>query len=579
LSKDGSDLVSHTAITDDGSLIAYSVSKGGSDWQTIKVKDVRTGCDLEDKIEWVKFSKISWDKKGNGFYYSRFPQPRDGNELHEVNHFHKLYYHKLGTEQSEDRLVYEAGDHKDWIIVGHVTEDGKYLLLHVYDGCQKANAVFYKDLSQPNNPVIALLTDFDAAYSFVGNEGTKLWFHTTYKAINARLISIDITEPQKDKWQEIIPESKDNLKSISFVGHRFFANYMHDVHTQIKVFDRGGHFIRDVELPGIGMVFGFQGKKNDSETFFAYTSFAAPRIIYRYDIKSGQSQELYQPQLKFDPNEFVTKQVFYTSKDGTRVPMFISYKKDTKLDGTSPALLCGYGGFGLSIEPSFSILAINWMEQGGIYCIANIRGGGEYGERWHKEGIKLNKQNGFNDFISAAEYLIQNNYTHSSRLAIKGESNGGLLVGAVINQRPKLFGAAIAHVAVMDMIRFNQFTIGKAWESEYGSPHNPEEFEVLYSYSPYHNINQNQVYPPILVTTSDRDDRVVPLHSFKYIAALQNTEKKAITTNPYLIRIAKNIGHGSKKSTKQHLSEAADDIAFLLHVLKREHCCGSLKSE
>ncbi|MFZ0565323.1 MAG: prolyl oligopeptidase family serine peptidase [Chlamydiales bacterium] len=567
LSKDGSNSVIQTAVTDDGLFVAYSISIGGSDWQTIKVRNVETGLDLNDTIEWVKYSPISWDKKGEGFYYSRYPQPKCGDELHEANLFHTLYYHKLGTDQSNDRLIYERKDHKDWLILGCVSEDNKYLLIHIYNGCQKENAVFYQDLSQPDNPIIELLKDFDASYSFVGNDGPRFWFHTTSSAPNGRLISVDITNPDKTQWQEVIPESKDNLRIVSLVGHRFFANYMHDVHTEIKAFDLKGCFIEDIELPGIGTATGFKGKINDSETFFAYTSFTTPTTIYRYDIKTGLSTPLFEPKLLFDPNDFTVEQVFYTSKDGTKIPMFISYKNGIELDKNNPTILYGYGGFGLSVEPAFSTFVIGWLERGGIYCVANIRGGGEYGEIWHQEGMKLKKQNGFDDFISAAEYLFQENYTKPDKLAIKGGSNGGLLVGAVLNQRPELFGVAVVDAGLMDMLRFNQFTIGKAWESEYGSPQNPEEFKMLYSYSPYHNIRSEHIYPAILVTTSDRDDRVIPCHSFKYIASLQSAQKE-IAQHPFLIRIATNTGHGAGRSTKQRLSEIADNIAFILHHLK-----------
>ncbi|HON07710.1 MAG TPA: prolyl oligopeptidase family serine peptidase, partial [Verrucomicrobiota bacterium] len=432
-------------------------------------------------------------------------------------------------------------------------------------GTSPKRRIFYQDLKDPQAKVTPLLTDFDAAYDFIDNDGTVFWFRTDLNAPRGRIIAIDITKPQRENWLEIIPESKETLSGVTIVGNRFIVNYLKDAHSQVKIFTLDGKFEYELELPGMGTVSGFTGKKEDTETFFMFTSFTTPGTIYRFDLMNRKISVFKKPDVKFNPDDYETRQVFYKSKDGTTVPMFITAKKGLKLNGKNPTLLYGYGGFNISITPSFSVANLVWMEMGGVYAVANIRGGGEYGEEWHQAGTKLKKQNVFDDFISAAEYLIQNKYTRPSRLSISGGSNGGLLVGAVLNQRPDLFGAALPAVGVMDMLRFHKFTIGWAWISDYGSPDNPEEFKALYAYSPYHNIKPGTKYPATLVTTADHDDRVVPAHSFKYTAALQAAQGG---TAPILIRIETRAGHGAGKPTSVLIEESADKLAFLVSSLK-----------
>ncbi len=564
-STDGKVALSGLAITDDGKLAAYGVATAGSDWQEWCVRDVDSGKDLSDKIEWVKFSSPAFTIDGKGFFYSRFDKPDDVAKLTQVNYYHKLYYHKIGTPQEEDVLIYHRPDQKEWNFYPETTRDGRYLVISSSQGTSPKKRIFYQDLKDPQAKVTPLLTDFDAAYDFIDNEGTVFWFRTDLNAPRGRIIAIDITKPQRENWLEIIPEAKETLSGVTIVGNRFIVNYLKDAHSQVKIFTLDGKFEYELELPGMGTVSGFTGKKEDTETFFMFTSFTTPGTIYRFDLTNRKISVFKKPDVKFNPDDYETKQVFYRSKDGTTVPMFITAKKGLKLNGKNPTLLYGYGGFNISITPSFSVANLVWMEMGGVYAVANIRGGGEYGEEWHQAGTKLKKQNVFDDFISAAEYLIQNCYTRPSRLSISGGSNGGLLVGAVLNQRPDLFGAALPAVGVMDMLRFHKFTIGWAWISDYGSPDNLEEFKALYPYSPYHNIKPGTKYPATLVTTADHDDRVVPAHSFKYTAALQAAQGG---TAPILIRIETKAGHGAGKPTSVLIEESADKLAFLVSSLK-----------
>lgn len=564
LSPDGTIALSGFAVSEDGRLLAYGLSSGGSDWQEWRVRDVETGKDLPDVIKWVKFSGVSWTKDGKGFFYSRYPEPDEKTKLAGQNFYHKLYYHQIGTPQSEDKLIYERPDHKEWGFGGTVTEDGNYLIINVWKGTDTRNLIFYKDLTRPDSKVVELISEFENDYSFLGNDGKIFYFMTDNNAPRRRIIAIDIEKSDKSNWREIIPQAAETIQNASIVGNYLIVSYLKDAYTQTKVYNLKGEFIREVKYPTIGTASGFGGRREDKETFYTFTSFAFPPTIYRYNLETGESEVFRKPTVKFNADEIEVKQIFYNSKDGTRVPMFIVHKKGIKLDGNNPTLLYGYGGFNISLTPSFSVSRIVWLEMGGVFAMPNIRGGGEYGEEWHKAGTKLKKQNVFDDFIAAAEWLIKNKYTSPQKLAISGGSNGGLLVGAVLNQRPDLFGAALPAVGVMDMLRFHKFTIGWAWISDYGSPDNPEEFKALYAYSPLHNIKKGTKYPAVLITTADHDDRVVPAHSFKYAATLQEAQAGSA---PILIRIETRAGHGAGKPTSKQIEEQADVYAFLVKNL------------
>jgi len=564
LSADGTVALSGLQVSPDGKFIAYSLSASGSDWQEWKVRDVETAKDLSDHLKWVKFSGASWTRDGKGFFYSRYDEPK-GNTLKSTNYFQKVYFHKLGTAQTEDVLVYERPDQKDWLFGGTVTEDGNYLIITVFQGTDVKSRVFYKDLKAKDAPVVKLLDDFDAAYSFVGNEGSRFWFQTDLQAPRGKLIEIDTANPARSNWKVVVPEGKETLQATSFVNNKFVLNYLKDAYTQVKIYDSTGKLVNEVGFPGIGSAEGFGGKATDKETFYAFTGFTTPTTIYRYDMTTGKSTIFRQPKVDFNPADYETKQVFYKSKDGTKVPMFITHKKGLKLDGNNPTYLYGYGGFNISLSPAFSVSNLVWMEMGGVYAQPNLRGGGEYGEEWHQGGMKLRKQNVFDDFIAAAQWLIDNKYTSTPKLAIGGGSNGGLLVGAALTQRPDLFGAALPAVGVMDMLRFQTFTIGWAWVSDYGSSDNAEEFKSLYAYSPLHNIKQGTSYPPTMITTADHDDRVWPGHSFKFAAALQAAQAGDA---PILIRIETKAGHGAGKPTSKIIEEAADRWAFLVKTLE-----------
>lgn len=545
-----------------GRYLAYGLSRSGSDWQEWKVRDIETGEDLPDHLRWVKFSGASWTLDGQGFFYSRYDEPAPGSEYESANYFQKLYYHRLGTSQSEDVLVYHRPDQKEWGFAGGVTEDGNYLIISVWRGTDPKNLIFYKDLRDPQSPVVELIREFEAEYSFVGNDGSRFWLLTDCQAPRRRLVAIDLEQP--DQVQEVIPEAEETLQGVSLINNQFVAFYLKDAHTQIKTFALDGSYLGEIPLPGLGSASGFGGKRYDTETFYTFTSFTTPPTIYRYDFTSGTSTLFRQPQVDFDPQAYEVQQVFYPSKDGTRIPMFLVHRRGLTRTGDHPTLLYGYGGFGISLTPSFSVGLVAWLEMGGVYAQPNLRGGGEYGEEWHQAGTKLNKQKVFDDFIAAAEWLIAHGYTNPSQLAISGGSNGGLLVGACLVQRPELFAAALPAVGVFDMLRFPKFTIGWAWISEYGSPENPEEFKALYAYSPLHNLKPGTAYPATLITTADHDDRVVPAHSFKFAAALQAAQGGS---QPILIRIDTKAGHGAGKPTSKLIEEAADRWAFLVQVL------------
>ncbi|HEY6121085.1 MAG TPA: prolyl oligopeptidase family serine peptidase [Pyrinomonadaceae bacterium] len=563
LSTDGTVALSGEAVSDNGKLMAYSLSASGSDWQEWKVRDIETGKDLADDIKWVKFSGASWTPDSQGFFYSRYDEPKS-DAMKGTNYFQKLYYHRLGTPQSEDVLIYDRPDQKDWFFDGRVTEDGHYLMITISEGTDVKNRVYYKDLTKKDAPVIKLLDEFDASYNLIANDGPVFWFRTDLDATRGKIIAIDSTKPDRTNWQVVVPEAPETLQGVTFVNHMFIADYLKDAHSQMKVYDRAGKFVREVEFPGLGTATGFNGKATDKETFYSFTSFTVPTTIYRYDMVTGKSTVFRQPKVDFNPADYETKQIFYTSKDGTKLPMFITHKKGVMLDGTNPTYLYGYGGFDISLTPAFSVGNLVWMEMGGVYAQPNLRGGGEYGEAWHQAGMKLKKQNVFDDFIAAAEWLIANKYTATPKLAIGGGSNGGLLVGAAMTQRPDLFGAALPAVGVMDMLRFQKFTIGWAWVSDYGSSDNPEEFKALYAYSPLQNIKAGTAYPATLVTTADHDDRVWPGHSFKFAATLQAAQSGPA---PILIRIETKAGHGAGKPTSKIIEELADRWAFLVRVL------------
>ena len=563
LSEDGTVALSGMAISDDAKTLAYGLASAGSDWNEWHFMDVETGKKLPDVLKDIKFSGASWTKDGKGVFYSRFPGVDEKNRLTGINYNQTLYYHELGTPQTEDPIVYQRPDDREMGIGGSVTEDGKYLIIYVTKGTSPKNMIFYKDLSKKYSAVLPLVDKFEADYSFVGNDISTFYFSTDKDASRGKVVSVDVSEKDKN-WKEVIAEAPETLNGVDFINNQFVVSYLKDAYTNIKIYDMNGKFVRNVELPGIGSAGGFNGKRFDTETFYTYSSFNAPPTIYRYDLKTGKSEVFRKSNVDFDGDKFEVKQVKYKSKDGTMIPMFIVYKKGLKLDGNNPTLLYGYGGFNISLTPGFSVSRAVWMEMGGVFAMANLRGGGEYGEDWHEAGTKLKKQNVFDDFIAAAEYLVANKYTKSEKLAIQGGSNGGLLIGAVLNQRPDLFGAALPAVGVMDMLRFHKFTIGRAWTSDYGSSDNAEEFKAIYAYSPLHNIKKGGKYPAVLVTTADHDDRVVPAHSFKYAATLQESQAG---TAPVLIRIETKAGHGAGKPTSKQIEEVADIYGFLMKAL------------
>jgi prolyl oligopeptidase len=564
LSADGTVALAAYAVSDDGQYLAYSLNSAGSDWQEWRVRLVDTGEDLPDLIRWSKFSGAAWTTDNAGFYYSRYDTPTEGEAYKGANYYQKLYYHRLGTSQDADTLAYERPDQKEWGFGGEVSHDGRYLIISVWHGTFQENAIFYQDLQQPGAPVIELFNQFDAAYTYFGSQGSRLYFLTNHAAPLYRVIAVDVDNPAPEHWQEIIPAAEDTLISASIVGDQIFAISLHHAHSLVRVFDLEGQLIRTLELPGLGTVVGFEGTRQDSETFYLYTSFTTPGVIYRYDLTSGESYVFRQPALRFDPSQYITEQVFYPSRDGTRVPMFISYKQGMERNGQNPTYLYGYGGFNIAVTPAFSPANLVWMERGGVFALANLRGGGEYGKPWHDAGKQRSKQNVFDDFITAGEWLIEQGYTTSARLGIHGRSNGGLLTGACLTQRPDLFGAAIVTVGVLDMLRYHKFTIGWAWVSDYGSPDDPDDFRYLLTYSPYHNVRPGVSYPPTLVTTGDHDDRVFPAHSFKFAAALQAHQSGP---DPVLIRIDVRAGHGQGKPTAKLIAEATDILAFLTHHL------------
>ena len=547
----------------DGRFLAYTVQDGGSDWRTARVMDLASLETLEDELEWLKFTSLAWAPDGSGFYYTRYPEPQEGSKHQESALNSRVYFHRVGSAQADDELVYARPEEPGWSFFPYVSEDGRYLVLFVWQQGHK-NLVAVLDREGESTEPTFLIDEFEDSWSPLGNLGSKLLFLTNHSAPNYRIVAIDAENPARENWREVIPEGESVLSGASLVGGHLIAGYLVDARFLGKVFDLEGNQVRTISTPGIGSAFGFGGRSDDTETFYSYSSYNRPTTIYRYDVETGEATVFKQTEVDFEPDDYLVEQVFFESKDGTRVPMFIAHRADLQRDGQRPTLLYGYGGFNSAQKPYFSITRLAWMEMGGVFAVANLRGGGEYGEEWHRAGTKLQKQNVFDDFIAAAEYLISSGFTRPDRLAIMGGSNGGLLVGAVTNQRPDLFGAALPAVGVMDMLRFHLFTAGRFWVEDYGSAEEPAEFEALLAYSPYHNIEPGIEYPAVLATTADTDDRVVPGHSFKYMAALQAAQGGDA---PVLIRIETRAGHGAGKPTDKSIQEYADRWAFLVEAL------------
>jgi prolyl oligopeptidase len=559
LSEDGTVAMSRSfAISNDGKYIAYQIASGGSDWHEILVKNIETGEDLEDHIKWVKFSNIAWYK--DGFYYSRYPAPNEGDELSNVNEFHKVCYHKLGERTENDKVVFENKDYPLRNYTAEVSGDEKYLFVYETESTS-GNNLYVKNL-QENDDFVKLTTGFNYEYDVLDQVGDNLYVLTNFNAPKYKLVRINVNSLDVGNWIDVIPEKKDVLKECAIAADKIIASYMVDVKSKLELYDLKGEFLSEIELPTIGSVSGIKSSTNCTELFYTFKSFTIPSTIYKYNVETQVNETYFEPELNFDASQYETKQVFYKGKDGLKVPMFIVHKKGLKLNGDNPTLLYAYGGFNSSKTPYFKVDRLVWLENNGVFALANIRGGGEYGENWHRAGMRLNKQNVFDDFIAASEYLIDQEYTSPDHLTIQGGSNGGLLIGAVINQRPDLYKVAFPEVGVMDMLRFHKFTIGWAWVNEYGSSDDSIQFENLYNYSPLHNISSDLDYPAVMVITADHDDRVVPAHSFKYIATLQD---KYNGKNPTLVRIQTNAGHSAGKPTRVKILEAADKWAFAFY--------------
>lgn len=569
-SEDGTVALTGWEVSKDGKFVAYATSSSGSDWMTWRIRHVDSGEDLTDEIEWSKFSGVAWHPGGSAFYYAAYEPPQEGQAHLGVNYYQKLFLHRLGSPQSEDDLIYQRTDQKEWGFDGQISEDGRYLLIHVWQGTDRRNRFFYQDL-EGDRGVVELISDLEAGYHFVGNDGKRFYFRTDLDAARGRLIAIEIDKPERDYWETIIAESSDILESVKLAGGQFVALYLVNAYHQIRRFDKDGNFLGEIGLPGIGSILSLNGILNlfgspdEDELFFTYHSFVHPPTAYRYLFSQECVDQISTPEIKFDFSEYKTQQVFCTSKDGTKVPLFLVHRDDLKLDGNNPTLLYGYGGFNISLSPMFAISRLVWLEMGGVLAVACLRGGGEYGEEWHQAGMVHHKQNVFDDFISCAEYLIAESFTSPPRLAIHGASNGGLLVGACMTQRPELFGAVVPAVGVMDMLRFHKFTIGWAWVSDYGSSDDFEQFKTVYAYSPYHNLKPGIRYPATLIITADHDDRVVPGHSFKFAAKLQACQESEA---PVLIRIQTKAGHGYGKPTSILIDEQTDIWSFFVKELE-----------
>lgn len=565
LSEDGTIALAEWSVSDDGRLIAYALSDGGSDWRTIRVREVETGQDRPDEIRWAKFTQIAWLPDGSGFYYSRYDAPAEGeDELKSVNRFQKLYFHRLGTPQAEDRPVYERPDQPEWGFSAEVSDDGTLLLIGVWRGTEERNLLFVKDLTTPKAAVRELVSEFVHAYDVVGAVDGIVYVRTDDGAERYRIMAIDLARPERSNWREVVPQAAGTLTGANLVGDRLVVEYLEDARSRVESWSPRGERLAEVPLPGIGTASGFGGSARSTESFFAFTGFTTPGEIWRWDPATNAVEPFRKPKVAFDPDAFETRQVFYTASDGARIPMFITARRGVALDGDNPTILYGYGGFNIPVTPTFSPNTIAWLEMGGVYAVANIRGGGEYGRAWHEAALGPKRPRAFDDFAEAAEYLIAERWTRPERLAISGRSNGGLLVAATMLRRPELFAAALPAVGVLDMLRFRDFTIGWAWESDYGSVKDPDGFAVLRGYSPLHNVKAGVEYPAVLILTADRDDRVFPAHSFKFAAEMQHT---ATSTRPILIRTETRAGHGAGKPTGKIIEENADVFAFLSRAL------------
>ena len=559
-SQDGATALAEWEPSDDGRHVAYGVQEGGTDWRVIRVLDAATGRVLDDEVRWAKFTGIEWAKDGSGFFYSRFPEPSAAQQFQSTNENHAIYFHRIGTPQSQDRLVFAQPDRPRLSNNGEVTDDGRWLIVYSNEGTDARYEITLIDLTQPNAEPRRIVAAAENDWTYLGNQGTRFYWQTNTDAPRQRVVAMDVANP--GALTEIVAEDAATLQGASIVGDRLILRYLADAKSEVRTFDLTGRRLGTIALPGIGQVSGFSGDMSDSETFYSFASFNSPGAIYRYDSRTGESSVFAQPEVAFDPARYEVRQVFYNSKDGTRVPMFLVHRRDLDMARPQPTLLYGYGGFNAPELPRYQPKWMTWVDMGGVLAVANIRGGGEYGQAWHDAGRLANKQNGFDDFIAAAEHLIREGVTTNRQLAVEGRSNGGLLVGAVVNQRPDLFAAALPTVGVMDMLRFDRFTAGRYWVDDYGYPNREADFRTLYAYSPYHNIRTNVSYPPILATTADTDDRVVPGHSFKYVAALQHADPNGA---PHLIRIETRAGHGSGKPTDKQIEEYSDMYAFIAH--------------
>ncbi|NHM31364.1 prolyl oligopeptidase family serine peptidase [Neobacillus terrae] len=558
LSEDGTVAMTNYSFSGDGRYLAYATSKNGSDWQELFVREIESGKDLEDHIQWVKFSSLSWAPDHSGFYYSRFPEPGTVSE-EESGNYSKIYFHQLGTPQSKDTLIYEDPENKELMFTSFVSHDDQYIYLEVNHGTAAQNRFYLKKIGS-NDQFNRLLDKQDAEYTYIHNEGSVFYFKTDLNAPRGRIIVIDIENPTRDNWKEIVSEQEDVIYAVKFINGQFVVAFLSNAYNQLRLYNEDGSYDKQIDIPSIGSLTDWSGKHDQTEMFFGITSFLSPTVVYRYDFSKAELEVYAESELKVDTSQYETKQVFYSSKDGTKVPMFITMKKDLPINGENPVILYGYGGFNVSMTPGFNPAILRWLEKGGIYAVANLRGGSEYGEEWHKAGMLDKKQNVFDDFISAGEYLIEENYTSKNKLSIMGGSNGGLLVAACMVQRPDLFGAVICRVPVIDMLRYHKFTIGRFWISEYGSAENPEQFPFLYKYSPLHNIKEGQKYPPVLIATADSDDRVVPAHSKKFAATLL---EKADPESTIVMRLEAKAGHGLGKPTSKVIDEWVDFYAFL----------------
>ncbi len=568
LSPDGSIALLDYEASPNGEYLCYGLSQGGADWEELHVRDLSTEKELPDTIRWVKFSGISWTNDNRGFFYSRFPEPKEGEALMSEAVGQELFYHTIGTPQSEDRLFYDLKDYPGWYVGGGVTDDGHYLFIYLNKGTESRNKVFYVDLKNPkhpdlSSPVTSLFSKDDAEYYPLGNVGTTIYMQTTLDAPNRRIVSYDISTPDPKNWKTVVPESKNVIESSLLAGGKVVVNYLADAKSEVKFYSLGGKYDGALRLPGIGSLGGLSGRYDSPQLYYSFTSYLYPTTVFRYNIRVGKNTVFQAPRVDFKPNGYITKQVFYHSKDGTRIPMFLTMKKGTRLNSNNPTILYGYGGFNISITPAFSPTTIVWLEMGGIYAVANLRGGGEYGEPWHHAGMLSKKQNVFDDFISAAEYLIKEKYTSTPRLGIEGYSNGGLLVGACETQRPDLYGAVYGGAGVMDMLRYDKFSAGVGWVPEYGSSDDSAAFQSLMKFSPVQNIKAGTCYPPTIVTTADHDDRVVPSHSYKFIAEMQHDQACG---NPVLIRVETKTSHNYMPTDKR-IAQAADVLAFMAYNL------------